>query len=115
MISFANLDVHHSHGHLESLLAFQVLGSVGGQAGQHIVLQQQVKQIKKVKSGKYTDIYLQQAAAGQSQPQIIQTTDGQTLIYQPVQVENQGQPQQASHYHSKICINWLQTVWAIQT
>merc|ERR1712212_334221 len=52
-----------------------VLGSVGGQAGQHIVLQQQ-------------------AAAGQSQPQIIQTTDGQTLIYQPVQVENQGQPQQ---------------------
>jgi len=53
-----------------------VLGSVGGQAGQHIVLQQQ------------------QAAAGQSQPQIIQTTDGQTLIYQPVQVENQGQPQQ---------------------
>merc|ERR1712083_611643 len=54
----------------------QVLGSVGGQAGQHIVLQQQ------------------QAAAGQSQPQIIQTTDGQTLIYQPVQVENQGQPQQ---------------------
>jgi len=41
----------------------QVLGSVGGQAGQHIVLQQQ-------------------------------TTDGQTLIYQPVQVENQGQPQQ---------------------
>merc|ERR1711884_727198 len=54
----------------------QVLGSVGGQAGQHIVLQQQ------------------QATTGQTQPQIIQTTDGQTLIYQPVQVENQGQPQQ---------------------
>merc|ERR1712018_566753 len=53
-----------------------VLGSVGGQAGQHIVLQQQ------------------QATTGQTQPQIIQTTDGQTLIYQPVQVENQGQPQQ---------------------
>ena len=47
-------------------------------------------------------IDLQQAAAGQSQPQIIQTTDGQTLIYQPVQVENQGQPQQASHYWSII-------------
>jgi hypothetical protein len=46
----------------------QVLGSVGGQAGQqHIMLQQ-----------------------GQSQPQIIQTTDGQTLIYQLVQVDNQG-------------------------
>merc|ERR1719505_530593 len=43
---------------------------------QHIVLQQQ------------------QATTGQTQPQIIQTTDGQTLIYQPVQVENQGQPQQ---------------------
>merc|ERR1712241_585670 len=54
----------------------QVLGSVGGQAGQHGVLQQQ------------------QATTGQTQPQIIQTTDGQTLIYQPVQVENQGQPQQ---------------------
>jgi len=56
----------------------QVLGSVGGQAGQHIVLQQ--------------------AAGAQSQPQIIQTTDGQTLIYQPV-VENQQQPQQQQQVH----------------
>ena len=58
-------------------------------------------------------IDLQQAAAGQSQPQIIQTTDGQTLIYQPVQVENQGQPQQAigfklfgKHYTIE-CYSWL--------
>ena len=28
---------------------------------------------------------------GSQQPQIIQTTDGQTLIYQPVQVDGQGQ------------------------
>lgn len=56
----------------------QVLGSVGGQAGQHIVLQQ--------------------AAGAQSQPQIIQTTDGQTLIYQPV-VENQQQQQPQQQVH----------------
>jgi len=48
----------------------QVLGNVGGGAGQHIVLHQ---------------------PGGGSQPQIIQTTDGQTLIYQPVQVDNQQQ------------------------
>ena len=90
---------------LKSQLAFQVLGSVGGQAGQHIVLQQQVEILEeknptweKIKVHTH-QIYLQQAAAGQSQPQIIQTTDGQTLIYQPVQVENQGQPQQASQHY----------------
>ena len=44
------------------------MNSVGGQ--QQIVLQQ-----------------------GGQQPQIIQTTDGQTLIYQPVQVDGQGQQQ----------------------
>ena len=81
-----------------------MLGSVGGQAGQHIVLQQQVKPMKKMKvEARFID--LQQAAAGQNKPQIIQTTDGQTLIYQPVQVENQGQPQQASLYRSIICHN----------
>jgi len=51
----------------------QVLGNVGGQSGQQIVLQQQ--------------------QGGQSQPQIIQTTDGQTLIYQPMQVDNHGNQQ----------------------
>lgn len=49
----------------------QVLGNVGGQGGQHIVLQQ----------------------GGGNQPQIIQTTDGQTLIYQPMQVDNHGNQQ----------------------
>merc|ERR1719376_370990 len=40
--------------------------------------------------GGQQQIVLQQ---GGQQPQIIQTTDGQTLIYQPVQVDGQGQQQ----------------------
>ena len=47
-----------------------------------------------MKELKFSLVQSQQATTGQTQPQIIQTTDGQTLIYQPVQVENQGQPQQ---------------------
>merc|ERR1712183_354910 len=40
--------------------------------------------------GGQQQIVLQQ---GSQQPQILQTTDGQTLIYQPVQVDGQGQQQ----------------------
>ena len=51
-------------------------------------------EISLMKELKFNFVQFQQATTGQTQPQIIQTTDGQTLIYQPVQVENQGQPQQ---------------------
>lgn len=52
----------------------------------------QVLPVSNVGGGGGQQIVLQQPAAGQ-QPQIIQTTDGQTLIYHPVSVEGQGQQQ----------------------
>lgn len=51
----------------------------------------QVLPVSNVGAGAGQQIVLQQA--GGQQPQIIQTTDGQTLIYHPVSVDGQGQQQ----------------------
>jgi len=75
-----------------------IVQNMGQQTGQQLQIQGggempqiQVLPVSNVGSGGGQQIVLQQA--GGQQPQIIQTTDGQTLIYHPVSVDGQGQQQ----------------------
>jgi len=85
----------------------QTLQIQGGVNGGQEIPQIQVLPVNNVGAGGGQQIVLQQP--GGQQPQIIQTTDGQTLIYHPVSVEGQGQQQQQVQIQQATTASNLQT------